>query len=320
MISLRDAWSNHQNCPLRQRAMIDALEWADDVFVESNPFPQNFDHFSQEIAKVYGDKDQCRVAVFTLMQEFIRVPQESVRAYANCIKANWRQTGWNLQKHEEVLYDISWAGLCNSPMNIVRPLTPAGSRFDTLDEIFAKAAPLEVIHVKNKQPHKQPQQNVNRSSSHTQSCQTLRVTSPVLLSTSRCSQAPLELSTVLSDSPRAVSGAPESTCSYGGAFRMLRDLTYRIVKCWSSWDVCAHLREALQASETAAQLSSRCREQPRPLCSWAGDLVPYSHTSGSYITTRHLVLSYLSLLQSQDSLHYNMACIIYISVYVYTYR
>jgi len=81
--------------------------------------------------------------------------------------------------------------------------------------------------------HALHQQNVNRSGSHTQSSQKLRATSPVLLSTSRCSQTPLELSKVLSDSPRAVSGASESTCSYGGAFRMLRDLTYRIVKFWS---------------------------------------------------------------------------------------
>jgi hypothetical protein len=60
------------------------------------------------------------------------------------------------------------------------------------------------------------QQNVNRSGSHTQTSQTLRSTAPVLLSTSRCSQAPLELSKVLSDSTRAFSGAPS-----------------RIVKFWS---------------------------------------------------------------------------------------
>ena len=65
------------------------------------------------------------------------------------------------------------------------------------------------------------QQNVNRFGSNTQSSQILWVTSPVLLITSRCSQTPLELSKVLSDSPRAFSGVPESTCSYGGAFSML---------------------------------------------------------------------------------------------------
>jgi len=53
------------------------------------------------------------------------------------------------------------------------------------------------------------------------------------LTTSRCSQLPLEFCKVLSDSARAFSGAPESTCSYGGAFRMLQHLTFRIVKFWS---------------------------------------------------------------------------------------
>ena len=46
-----------------------------------------------------------------------------------------------------------------------------------------------------------------------------------------------------SDSARAFSDAPESSCSYGGAFRTLRDLTIRVVKFWSSWDRCAALRE-----------------------------------------------------------------------------
>jgi len=78
--------------------------------------------------------------------------------------------------------------------------------------------------------HSLHQQNVNRSRSNTQSSQTLWLTLPVLLSTSKCSQTTLELSKVLSDSARAFSGAPESTCSYGGAFRMIRDLTYVLVQ------------------------------------------------------------------------------------------
>ena len=154
------------------------------------------------------------------------------------------------------------------------------------------------------------QQNVNRSGSHMQSSETPRATSPVLLTTSRCSQTLLELSKVLSDSARVFTGAPESTCSYGGAFRMLRDLTCRIVNFWSSWDLCADLRETSRAAETAAQLCRSLREQPRLLHSTAGYLVPYSHSSDSYIATRHFVLSYSSLLQSQDSLHHNLACII----------
>jgi len=111
----------------------------------------------------------------------------------------------------------------------------------------------------------QHQQNVNRSGSNTQSSQTLWATSPVLPSTSRCSQTHLELSKVLSDSARAFSGAPESSCSYGGAFRMLRDLTYKIFKFWSSWDLWADLGETSRGPETDAQLCGMLREQSRPL-------------------------------------------------------
>ena len=157
-ISLLDAWSNHQNPALRQTAMTDPSEWAGDLSAESGPCLQDFDLFSQEIAKVYGDKDRRRVAVITLMQEYIQLPQESVRAYANRVKANWRQAGWNLQKHEEVLCDIAWAGLRNSLKNKVGPMTPACGRLDTLDEFFDKAAASEVTHVENKKPQQQQQQ------------------------------------------------------------------------------------------------------------------------------------------------------------------
>jgi hypothetical protein len=88
------------------------------------------------MAKVHGDKDRQRVAVITLIQGYIQLPQESVRAYANRLKANWRQAGWNLQKHDEVLYNIAWAGLRNSLKNKVGPMIPADGKFDTLDEFF----------------------------------------------------------------------------------------------------------------------------------------------------------------------------------------
>ena len=140
--------------------------------------------------------------------------------------------------------------------------------------------------------------------------QTLQAISPVLLSTSRCSKTPLELSNVLSDSERAFSGAPESTGRYAGVFRMLQNLTYRIVKFWSSWDLCTDLWKTSKAVETAAQLCGRLQEQLWPLHSTVEDLVLYSHSSGSHTTTRHFVLSYSFLLQWQDSLHHNMACII----------
>ena len=148
------------------------------------------------------------------------------------------------------------------------------------------------------------QQNVNQSGRNTQSSQTLRATSPVLLSTSRCSQTPLELSKVLSDSAREFSGAPGSTCSYGGAFRILRDLTYRIVKFRSSYDLYADLQETWREAETAAQLCGRLREQPRPLRIFCGRLDAVLLQQWFLHNHKAFVLSDLSLL------YHNMAYII----------
>jgi len=68
VISLLDAWSNHQNPTLRQTAMTDPSEWAGDLSPDSDPCLQDFDLISQEMAKVYRDKDRRCVAVITLMQ------------------------------------------------------------------------------------------------------------------------------------------------------------------------------------------------------------------------------------------------------------
>jgi hypothetical protein len=101
------------------------------------------------------------------------------------------------------------------------------------------------------------QPNIDRSESQMQTSQTLCTTSPVLICTSRCSQATLELSNVLSDSARAFSGVPESACSYGGGFRMLPDLTYRRIKCWRYWDLSADPQETSRTAETTSLLCMR---------------------------------------------------------------
>ena len=94
-----------------------------------------------------------------------------------------------------------------------------------------------------------------------------------------------------SDSARAFSDAPESTCSYGGAFRTLRDLTIRMSN--------------FGAAETAAQLCGRLG---------AGFSKQWFLGFHKHKAFR---LSYLSVLQSQDSLPHNMACIIQVSLYIY---
>jgi len=70
--------------------MIDPSELTGNLSAESDPHHNDFDLFPFGMGKVYGDKDQRHVVVITLMQEYIPIPQESVRAYANRVKANWR--------------------------------------------------------------------------------------------------------------------------------------------------------------------------------------------------------------------------------------
>jgi len=150
------------------------------------------------------------------------------------------------------------------------------------------------------------EQNINWSRSHTQTSQSLQLTSPVLPTTSKCYQDPLELCKVLSDLAREFAGASGSTCCYEGVFRMLRDLPYRIVKCWSCWDLFAGLWETLRAAEISAQ---RCRRLG-VILSHQWFLKFHNHMGFS--------LSYLSLLQSQNSLHHKLRCIIYLgSLYIY---
>jgi len=102
------------------------------------------------MANTYGDADRRHVAVITLMQQSVQSSHESVRAYAGRVKATQRPAQCNLQKNEEVLHNIAWAGLHNSVKNKVGPMTPACGTFDTLDEIFDMATASAVTHVETR--------------------------------------------------------------------------------------------------------------------------------------------------------------------------
>jgi hypothetical protein len=100
-------------------------------------------------------------------------------------------------------------------------------------------------------------------------------------------------------------------------WRCIQDAPSRIVNGRSSWDLCADLWETFREAETAGQLCGMDSDWPRLLRSSTGDLILYSHSSGSYITTSHFILSYSSLLQSNDLLHHNKAFVIKVSLYIY---
>jgi hypothetical protein len=94
-------------------------------------------------------------------------------------------------------------------------------------------------------------------------------------------------------------------------------LTIGMFPIWSFGDVGTDRQATARAVETAMQLYARLWEQPGPPRSTAGDLVLYSHSTGCFTTRRHFVVTYLSLLQSSDSLC-NTACTIQVWVYIYS--
>jgi len=89
------------------------------------------------------------------------------------------------------------------------------------------------------------QQNVYRSGGSTLSSQALRATWPLLQSTSRYSQTPLEQSKELPDSARAFSGALRFDLLNTYILELLRPLRRSAGDFKTSWDCCTALREAL---------------------------------------------------------------------------
>jgi hypothetical protein len=54
---------------------------------------EHFEAFSEEMEKMYGEKDRKLNAAMKCMTKFIQGANEPVRVYGNRIKANWRAAG-----------------------------------------------------------------------------------------------------------------------------------------------------------------------------------------------------------------------------------
>jgi hypothetical protein len=157
-VSFLDTWNNHPDTTQRQTENTDPSEWASDLREAKDPCLENFELFANELQKMYGDKDRRLNSATKAMQEYQQLPNESVRIYANRLKANWRRAGWSLITHEVVLYDMAWAGLRHALKTKVRPWISSGKdRFDTLDQLFDCAAASE-FKPDDKKPGGQQQQ------------------------------------------------------------------------------------------------------------------------------------------------------------------
>ena len=108
--SLLSTWNNHPDPAQRQTQVTDPVEWLGDLQGDSDPSLEYFEAFSEEMQKMYGDKDRKLNVAMKCMTDFLQRANEPVRVYANRIKANWRAEGF-LPQDNKNLYKIARSGL-----------------------------------------------------------------------------------------------------------------------------------------------------------------------------------------------------------------
>ena len=155
--SLLSTWNNHPDPAQRQTQMTDPVEWLRDLRRDSEPCLEDFEAFSEEMQKIFGDKNRKLNAAMKCMTEFLQRANEPVRVYANGIKANWRAAGW-LPQEDKNLHQIAWSGLRPGLKSKINLLTPKTRRFDSMEELFDRAADSEVKQDGKKPQPQQPEQ------------------------------------------------------------------------------------------------------------------------------------------------------------------
>jgi len=166
-VSFLDTWNDHPDITQRQTENTDPSEWASDLREATDPCVENFELFTNELQKMYQDKDRRLNSATKAMQEYQQLPNESVRIDTNRLKANWRRASWSFITHEVVLYVMAWAGPRHALPTKVRPWISSGEdRFDTLDQLFDCAVASE-FKPDDKKPGGQQQQQRQAGESQT---------------------------------------------------------------------------------------------------------------------------------------------------------
>jgi hypothetical protein len=165
--SLLSTWNNHPDPAQRQTQMTDLVELLRDLMRDSYPRLDDFEAFSEEMKKRYGKKNPKLNAAMKCMTDCLQGTNELVRVYANRIKANWRSAEL-LPQDNKNLYEIAWSRLRPGLKSKIKPLTPKKGRFDSMEELFDRAADSEVKPGGKKPQLQQPQQQQKQSR---ESCQ-----------------------------------------------------------------------------------------------------------------------------------------------------
>jgi len=138
------SWSSHANPTQRNTKMEDPIAWGQKLRISNHPAMNDFDLFEAEIRKTYGDKDREMNAAMRGYQEFYQGhhdTEEGVRAYANRLRALWREAGWDQQHIQKMLYEMAWTGMRPGLRSRIAWLVDG--RFGSIDEVFDRAAAAE---------------------------------------------------------------------------------------------------------------------------------------------------------------------------------
>jgi len=133
------SWANHSDQSQQKTSMTDPVSWGQDLRNQENPCLEDFDLFTTELRTMYGDKERELNAATRAYHEFpqgYHDPKESVRAYANRLRTNWREAGWDEQIHHKMLYGMIWSGLKEYLQPKIKPFTDEIGRLNTIHELF----------------------------------------------------------------------------------------------------------------------------------------------------------------------------------------
>jgi len=148
------SWVNHPDHMLQKTNMTDPVTWGQDLLADDHACLHYLDLFITELRKKYWDKDRRQNsstrAYHEMMQRYHN-PDENVHPYANRLRRNWRDSGWDEEHNKIMLYDMIWAGLKPYLWPKLRHFTKTNGRFDSIDEPFDRAADVETPRKSDRQ-------------------------------------------------------------------------------------------------------------------------------------------------------------------------
>jgi hypothetical protein len=80
-VSLLSTWNNQPDLAQRLTQMTDPVEWLRDLLRDSDPCLEDFEAFSEEMQKMYGDKHRKLNPAMKCMTNFLQGANEPVRVY-----------------------------------------------------------------------------------------------------------------------------------------------------------------------------------------------------------------------------------------------